>query len=441
MSVEIISGFASAALGNERDVFVYLPPGYSPEDGPYPVVIAHDGQHLFSERGLQPSWDLDRTLDRLIGDGRVPPLVVAGVSNAGADRGAEYSHVRPYPRDPNTRPRGEQYESLLVDELLPLLRRRYAISDKAEHTAVMGSSMGGLVSYHLSFRRPDVFGLAAVLSPFLVAVDPDTLEETCVHARFTEKGPSRLWIDIGGMEGLIMVRPVRDLVDSLIDDLGYEPDRELRYRHDPDAIHHEHAWAERVESALLHLFGADGPPTLVSAVEGGFAVGELLDPAPTGRRADGCVYSVLTSQTTWSPAPALERTSSRLLRAAEIGVVDVVSIAGASEVTGSVEVLAGDDVALVEVVIVAPDPADDPAELVYFSGLLARREAPGRYRGSWRLPRGVGLNGTVSRGWRIDGLDEAGDLVRRPVRADRDRTMDIRISGWTVPDDVDPHHS
>lgn len=441
MSVSVIAGFASAALGNVRDVFVYLPPGYAPDAGPYPVVIAHDGQHLFSERGLQPSWDLDRTLDRLIGDGRIPPLIVVGVANAGADRGAEYSHIRPYPRDLETRPRGAQYESLLVDELLPFLRSRYPLTDRAEHTAVMGSSMGGLVSYHLAFRRPDVFGLAAILSPFLTAVDPDSLEETPVHARFTERGPSRVWIDIGGMEGLIMVRPVRALVDSLIDDLGYAPDSELRYRHDPDAIHHEHAWAERVESALLHLFGAEGPTALIDTVDGGFAVGDLVDAAPTGRRGDGCVYTVLTAETTWSPADALERTPSRLLRARRAGVVDIVSTHHGSAATGRIEVLAGDDAVTVDVTILAPDPADDPAELLYFSGLLARRDGPERYRGTWRLPRGVGLNGTVSRGWRIDGLDESGRLVRRPLRADRDQVVEIRIAGWTVPDHHDPHHS
>ncbi|WP_353114519.1 alpha/beta hydrolase-fold protein [Microbacterium sp.] len=441
MSVEILTAVRSAALGNARDVFVYLPPSYEPAAGPYPVVVAHDGQHLFAARGLTPSWRLDETLDRLIGEGRIPPLVVVAPANAGTDRGAEYSHILPYPRDPRTRPRGELYESFLVGELLPLARSRYAITDDPGLTAVMGSSMGGLVSYHLAFRRPDVFGLAAILSPFLAAVDPVTFDETPVHATFAHRGPSRIWLDIGGREGLIMVRPVRELAEALIA-IGYAPDAELRYRHDPEAIHHEDAWAERVESALLHLFGAGGASELLAAPTGAFAVGEVIDAAPLARRSDGCVYSALAAEVEGRPGERFESAGHALLRARSSGPATVVASLDGTVVRGEVDVVAAGSEAVLDVTILVPeDDGDDPAEAVYFSGLIAERRAPGVYRGVWRLPRGVGLNGTVSRGWRIDGLDGEGRLVRSPLRVDRDQTVEVRIASWTVPGGDDPHHS
>ncbi|MFE3450151.1 alpha/beta hydrolase-fold protein [Nonomuraea sp. NPDC059194] len=302
----------------------------------------------------------------------------------------------------------------------------------------MGSSMGGLVSYHLAFRRPDVFGLAAVLSPFLVFVDPQTLEETPVFRRFHERGPGRIWIDIGGMEGLIMVRPVRELVEHLID-LGYRPDEELRYHHERSAPHHEDAWAGRAGSALLHLFGAEGPPVALSGSGGRSAVGEVVDVAPIGERADGCVYSVLSADVTWRPPHVLKPGAGHaLLTGIEAGTAEVVARAGRLEVTERVTVVDGASDALLDVTVVVPmdTPSDSP---VYFSGLVTTKVAPGIHHGAWRLPRGVGLNGTVGRGWRRDGLDADGLPIRTPLRHDGDRRVWVRVAAWSDPGQVDPH--
>ncbi|MFI6599998.1 alpha/beta hydrolase-fold protein [Nonomuraea sp. NPDC050536] len=454
--IDILSGVHSEALGNARDVFVYLPPGHDAAAGPYPVVVLHDGQHVFAAAGLEPSWRLDETLDDLIGRGLLPPLVAVGVSNAGDQRGAEYSHEVAYPRDPGAEPRGTLYERFLVEELLPLIRGRYAVTADPAATAVMGSSMGGLVSYHLAFRRPDVFGLAAIMSPFLAYVDPETLAETPVHRRFEARGPRKIWLDIGGMEGLIMVRPARELAEQLLG-LGYAPDDELRYLHEPSAPHHEDAWARRASSALLHLFGTAGPPVRLTGTGGRTTVGQVVDVAPVGERADGCVYSVLSASVTWQPAEVLEPAGHALLAGATPGTAEVVASAAGLSAASDVTVVAGDPDALLEVTVVVPaDPAEGGAGTseghadapggraeggppVYFSGLATTEVAPGIHHGLWRLPLGVGLNGTIGRGWRRDGLDAGGRLIRDPLRHDGDRRVWVRVEGWTDPFQDDPH--
>ncbi|WP_214321288.1 alpha/beta hydrolase [Nonomuraea sediminis] len=436
--IDILSGIRSEALGNTRDVFVYLPPGHDAAAGPYPVLVLHDGQHVFAGAGLEPSWRLDETLDDLIGRGLLPPLVAVGVSNAGDQRGAEYSHEVAYPRDPGAEPRGPLYERFLVEELLPLVRGRYAVTDDPAATAVMGSSMGGLVSYHLAFRRPDVFGLAAIMSPFLTYVDPVSLEETSVHRRFEARGPRRIWLDIGGMEGLIMVRPVRELAERLLG-LGYAPDDELRYRHEPSAPHHEDAWARRAPSALLHLFGTAGPPIRLTGSDSRTAVGQVADVAPVGERADGCEYSVLSASVTWRPAEALEPAGHALLTGAAPGTAQVVASAAGLSAASQVTVVAGTPDAVLDVTVVVPaDPRED-GHPVYFSGLATTEVAPGIHHGAWRLPLGIGLNGTIGRGWRRDGLDTAGRLIREPLRHDGDRRVWVRVEGWTDPSQNDPH--
>ncbi|MGV9773519.1 alpha/beta hydrolase-fold protein [Streptosporangium sp. NPDC003464] len=437
--IDILRGVRSAALGNARDVFVYTPPGYDPAAGPYPVVYLHDGQHVFAGAGLDPSWRLDETLDELIGGRALPPLVAVGVSNAGDERGAEYSHIAPYPRDPRGLFRGELYERFLIEELMPLIRSRYAVTGSAEGTAVMGSSMGGLVSYHLAFRRPDVFGLAAILSPFLVFVDPETLAETPVYRRFTERGPGRVWIDIGGMEGLITVHHARELADRLVE-LGYAPDAELRYRHEPGAPHHESAWRTRAASALLHLFGAEGPPVELTAASETLTagVGEVIDVAPVAVRADGCAYSALSAEMTWQPADRLGPAGTALLAATGPGTADVTATVGALTARQTITVVDGGPTATLDVTVLTP-PGTPDGDTVYFSGLVTTRVAPGVHHGRWRLPRGLGLNGTVGRGWRCDGLDGAGLPIREPLRHDADRRLTVKVEGWSDPERDDPH--
>lgn len=294
--------------------------------------------------------------------------------------------------------------------------------------------MGALVSYHLAFRRPDVFGLAGVLSPFLVFVDPVTLDETPVHRRQSTRGPARIWIDIGGMEGLITVRHTRDLVEHLVTDLGYAPDREVRFREDPWAPHHESAWAERIGSALLHLFGdADSPlvdlrlPERVVLATGQ----EQASVAPVGTRADGCVYSVLGAETTWTPAELLRPLGPARVAPSRPGVVELTAVAQGHTAHGEVEVVEGDADALLEVILTTSDLP--PEETVYFSGLVTTRVAAGTYHGGWRLPRGVGLNGAVGRGRRCDGLHEDGTAIRDPFHHDGDRHIRLHVPAWSDP--------
>ncbi|MBB6350825.1 putative alpha/beta superfamily hydrolase [Nonomuraea muscovyensis] len=448
--IDILRGVRSAALGNARDVFVYLPPRYDATHGPYPVVYLHDGQHAFAAAGLEPSWRLDETLDALITAGTLPPLVAVGVSNAGDARGAEYSHVAPYPRDPRARLAGESYEDFLIEELMPLIRSRYAVTGAAGRTAVMGSSMGGLVSYHLAFRRPEVFGLVAIMSPFLVFVDPQTLEETPVYRRFAERGPRRVWLDIGGMEGLITVHHARELAEQLVG-LGYTPDAELRYRHEPAAPHHESAWATRAASALLHLFGTEGPPVELpdaapdaatadaTADAEVVAVGQAVDVAPLALRADGCAYSALGASLAWDPEPLLKPVGTALLTPTAPGLARVRATAGGLTVERELSVVAGEPTATLDVTVVTP-PGTPEGDTVYFSGLVTTRIAPGVHHGVWRLPRGLGLNGSVGRGWRCDGLDSDGLPVGEPLRHDRDRRLVVHVHGWSDPRaQHDPH--
>jgi hypothetical protein len=83
-------------LGNGREVWVYLPPGYDRDtQRRYPVVYFHDGQNVFDAMtafaGVE--WGADETIERLVALGAMRPVIAVAVANT-PERSQEYSHVR-----------------------------------------------------------------------------------------------------------------------------------------------------------------------------------------------------------------------------------------------------------------------------------------------------------------------------------------------------------
>ena len=90
--------FESHYLPDERDVIVYVPPGYDREpERTYPVLYLHDGQNLFDGRtSFVPgrTWRMREQADEAIEAGEVEPLIIVGIYNTGDRRLAEYTPER-----------------------------------------------------------------------------------------------------------------------------------------------------------------------------------------------------------------------------------------------------------------------------------------------------------------------------------------------------------
>lgn len=297
-----VEQFYSASLDNRRELFVYLPPSYRHHTTKrYPVLYMHDGQNSFHPAFNGYSWNVHETVDRLVALGRMEEIIVVGVANRGTERSDEFTHDLAgvmYREDKVTvEPKGFLYESFLIDEVKPYIDAVFRTEPGPERTALMGSSRGGQVTYHIGFRRPDVFGKLAIVSPYFYCVDPVGPTEVPLVHLFREKQPlSRIWIDLGGREGtLVMEKHVRGVAEHLLE-LGYSPDSELAYYLDAEAEHVEHDWAARLASPLLHLFGNKPAPVDTLMLYGCGEV-SIAGPAcrlnPVAVRADGLTMSVL----------------------------------------------------------------------------------------------------------------------------------------------------
>jgi enterochelin esterase-like enzyme len=245
--------FPSRYLRNQRDLIVYLPPGY--DDQPqrkFPILYLHDGQNLFDgATSFIPGmdWHVGQTADQRILEGRVEPLIIVGIYNAGKQRLAEYTPTR-VPRLGGGS--ASRYAKFLLEEVRPFLQGQYRMLEGAENTGIGGSSLGGLVSLYLGLRKPRIFGKIAALSP-------SVWWNERVILRFAAAAPvrplPRIWLDIGTREGPRIVDDVERFRDVLTGK-GWRLEQDLHYERVEGAEHNEAAWAQRVGPFLQFLFPA-----------------------------------------------------------------------------------------------------------------------------------------------------------------------------------------
>lgn len=226
-----------------RMVTVWLPPCYDEEPSRrYPVLYMHDGQNCFDARraAFGMEWGMDETATRLIGEGRLEHLIIVAMDNHGAKRFEEYSDA----------PEGRAYRDYVVQVVKPMIDRTYRTRPEREHTAVMGSSMGGCVSFLLAWEHPEVFFGAGCVSPAFF--DPDFAR---VKNDPGEGKPIRLYLDNGTVGLEKKLQKGIDRMLALLPQKGFQEGRDYLWYLDAGAEHNEKAWAARVWRPLEFLFG------------------------------------------------------------------------------------------------------------------------------------------------------------------------------------------
>jgi predicted alpha/beta superfamily hydrolase len=247
--------FHSRFLANDRDVLVYVPPDYEKEKGRrYPVFYLQDGQNVFDgATSFLPGqeWRADENAEALIREGRIQPLIIVAINNAGKERANEYTPTA----DEKYKQGGKAdlYSRMMVEELKPFIDAHYRTLGDARNTAIGGSSLGANVSIYLGMTRPDVFGKIAVVSPAIWWNDREMVRRV---KALPGKLDLRIWLDIGTAEGSTPewhVRNAQDLRDALIEK-GWRMGKDLYYMEAPGAAHNEKAWAGRIGEILQFLF-------------------------------------------------------------------------------------------------------------------------------------------------------------------------------------------
>ncbi len=266
----------SPQLGDSVVIDTWLPEGFNPEGNVrYNVIYAHDGQNLFDATTTWngQSWEIDRTLSRLIDSGKVPPTIVVGIHSDAATRVADLMpqkaidgpalaaiidqvklHGRPV--------RGDAYAAFMTETLKPRVDSIYPTLPDMDHTAVMGSSMGGLMSVYALCEYPDTYGTALCLSTHWIGgrgAEEEFCDAMCrylIDRLPVADGRHRLYFDHGTATLDASYGPYHDRVMDVVRGKGYRPDtREFVTRVFPGDAHEENSWARRVQIPLLFFAG------------------------------------------------------------------------------------------------------------------------------------------------------------------------------------------
>lgn len=258
----------------EQRITLWLPPGYDKGTRRYPVLYMHDGHNLFDVKNsnFNKIWAADKAMLAAVATGKVEPHIIVGIWAPGADRYRQYLPRSAYDAaPPAVRARmdatagGEVISARYLDWIAGPLKfwidARYRTRTGRDDTAIVGSSMGGLMSCYAFLEKPKVFGRAGCVSSHWPAVDPRTVEgedsgvaklwDAWFAARLGAPDGRRVWMDHGTATLDAYYAPYQQVVDARLGAAGWQKGRDWESRVYAGAEHEENAWAAR----LPEIFG------------------------------------------------------------------------------------------------------------------------------------------------------------------------------------------
>ena len=163
-NVQVLSNtFAIPQLNTTRRIWLYLPPDYNTSTKTYPVLYMEDGQNLFDNAtSFAGEWQVDETLNTLFNAGDYGAIVV-GIDNGGGERLNEYSPW--YNTEYSAGGDGDDYMLFVANTLKPYIDANFRTKPQPQFNALIGSSMGALISVYGACAFPDKFEKVGVFSP------------------------------------------------------------------------------------------------------------------------------------------------------------------------------------------------------------------------------------------------------------------------------------
>ena len=186
-SVQKVSYYSSTCQ-RQRNFNILLPANYS-ESKQYPVLYA---MHCY--------W---QTEDTLIDESDESMRLRQIIGNAIASGEAKDANNAAY----------DNFINELTNDLMPYIESHYFVKTGKDNTAIMGFSMGGRESCHISMKRPDLFGYVGAVCP-APGVSPGLIAKS--DFQYTDKSPYLLFLTAGSNDTVVYSTPsgYNDILNS-----------------------------------------------------------------------------------------------------------------------------------------------------------------------------------------------------------------------------------
>jgi enterochelin esterase family protein len=163
----------SKALGTDRQMFVYTPPGYSDASAPLPVLYLYHGfgdtVESWTKQGRAP-----QILDNLLAEGRIQPMIVVI-----PDTETDIPEAIPEDFPASERRRtfypvnAKAVDRELIEDLIPYMQAHYRVRNEADARAIAGLSQGGYQALVSGLSHLDTFAWIATFSGVSTVTVPD----------------------------------------------------------------------------------------------------------------------------------------------------------------------------------------------------------------------------------------------------------------------------
>ena len=266
-----ISDFPSEFI-KPRPVDVWIPDGFSKEKS-YAVLYMHDGQMLFDSTATwnKQEWQVDEIASRLMKNDSLSDFIIVGIHNISNIRHSDYFPKKPFESLPKHTQdslfveakknnlslqtlNSDHYLKFLVEELKPVIDSQFPTRTERQHTFVMGSSMGGLISMYAISEYPEIFGGAACLSTHWIGTFTNTNNPIpnaffdYMEARLPDAENHKLYFDYGTETLDALYLPYQKRVSEILSQKGHF----INTKYD-GAAHDEISWAKRLHVPLSYL--------------------------------------------------------------------------------------------------------------------------------------------------------------------------------------------
>lgn len=245
---------------NPRNIRIFLPPKYKTNKQRYPVIYMTDAKALFDKAtdGFD-EWKMDETMQRL-GEANSPlTSIIVAIDNAETNRVLEYNPFN-FNKTKFTDAGvgvGDKFADYIALTLKPDIDKRYRTIPSSQHTMIMGSSMGGLISLYTGIKHQQVFSRIAGLSS---AVMEDFIGNQFLdfinQSEFKET--TRIYFDMGDKEISLMGKNIfadnQRIYDALIKK-GIKHTN-IQYKIISGGRHDQKSWGDRSEKILGWLYNA-----------------------------------------------------------------------------------------------------------------------------------------------------------------------------------------
>lgn len=274
--IQRIENFKSDFIPS-RNVDVWLPEGYAVSKK-YAVIYMHDGQMLFDSTLTwnKKEWKVDEVVSQLIKVKKTEECIIVAIWNNGADRISEYFPTKIFDLlEPATRKKisdkycngkpanGDNYLKFLVSEIKPYIDKNFSTKTDKEHTFMIGSSMGGLISIYAISEYPNVFGGVACMSTaWLSSIEPNYEIPVAAFDYLKKNLPSpfehKIYFDYGTGESDKNYEMTQSFVDLIAKGKGFGIYNYLSKVFEKDE-HNEVAWSKRLHFPVEFLISKVQP--------------------------------------------------------------------------------------------------------------------------------------------------------------------------------------